>query len=139
MNNELIKEHASALFSSAGFIAHIVTDADYQSALELMDDLIEDYELHRSLIVVLSESIERWEDTADEFTQFNATFDGYDEGLSTLRAIIDQHQLKAVDLKEVIGCPSLVSMILNGSRKLTTRHIQALSTKFNLTPSLFFS
>jgi len=139
MNNELIKEHASALFSSAGFIAHIVTDADYQSALELMDDLIEDYELHRSLIVVLSESIERWEDTADEFTQFNATVDGYDEGLSTLRAIIDQHQLKAVDLKEVIGGPSLVSMILNGSRKLTTGHIQALSTKFNLTPNLFFS
>ena len=139
MNNELIKENASALFSSAGFIAHIVTDADYQSALELMDDLIEDYELHRSLIVVLSESIERWEDTADEFTQFNATVDGYDEGLSTLRAIIDQHQLKAVDLKEVIGGPSLVSMILNGSRKLTTGHIQALSTKFNLTPNLFFS
>lgn len=139
MNNELIKEHASALFSSAGFIAHIVTDADYQSALELMDDLIEDYELHRSLIVVLSESIERWEDTADEFTQFNATVDGYDEGLSTLRAIMDQHQLKAVDLKEVIGGPSLVSMILNGSRKLTTGHIQALSTKFNLTPNLFFS
>ena len=139
MNNELIKENASALFSSARFIAHIVTDADYQSALELMDDLIEDYELHRSLIVVLSESIERWEDTADEFTQFNATVDGYDEGLSTLRAIIDQHQLKAVDLKEVIGGPSLVSMILNGSRKLTTGHIQALSTKFNLTPNLFFS
>ena len=139
MNNELIKEHASALFSSAGFIAHIVTDADYQSALELMDDLIEDYELHNSLIVVLSESIERWEATADEFAEFNATVDGYDEGLSTLRAIIDQHQLKAVDLKEVIGGPSLVSMILNGSRKLTTGHIQALSTKFNLTPNLFFS
>nr|VVV03636.1 Antitoxin HigA [Aliivibrio wodanis] len=49
-----------------------------------------------------------------------------------------QYQLKADDLKDVIGGKSLVSMILNGSRKLTKEHIQAISSKYNISPALFF-
>ena len=51
---------------------------------------------------------------------------------------MDQYQLKADDLKDVIGGKSLVSMILNGTRKLTKEHIQALYTRYNISPALFF-
>jgi len=37
-----------------------------------MDDLIENYEVNRPLIEVLARSIERWEDSSDEFAAFNA-------------------------------------------------------------------
>ena len=50
-----------------------------------------------------------------------------------------QYNLKANDLKNEIGGKSLVSMILNGKRKLTTDHIQALSNRFKISPSLFFN
>ena len=52
---------------------------------------------------------------------------------------MSQYHLKGEDLKNEIGSKSLVSMILNGKRKLTTEHIQALSNRFNISPSLFFS
>jgi HTH-type transcriptional regulator/antitoxin HigA len=38
-----IKKKARDLFSEAAFISHINSDADYEQALALMDELIEDY------------------------------------------------------------------------------------------------
>ncbi len=54
------------------FVAHIETQDDYKQALELMDQLVDDYDTNRLLIEVLSASIERWEDQAEEFSDFNA-------------------------------------------------------------------
>ena len=50
----------------------INTQADYERALAMMDQLIDDYEANKSLIDTLSLSIERWENQADEFAEFNA-------------------------------------------------------------------
>ena len=54
------------------FVARIETQDDYEQALELMDQLVDDYDTNRLLIEVLSASIERWEDQAEEFSDFNA-------------------------------------------------------------------
>ncbi|HAU4877828.1 TPA: transcriptional regulator, partial [Aeromonas hydrophila] len=53
------------------YIAHIDNQDDYEQALELMDELIDDYGTNKQLIELLETSIERWEDRADEFTDFN--------------------------------------------------------------------
>lgn len=37
-----------------------------------MDQLVDDYDTNKPLIEVLSVSIERWEDQAEEFSDFNA-------------------------------------------------------------------
>jgi HTH-type transcriptional regulator/antitoxin HigA len=60
MGFEQIKLKADALFSEARFITDIQTDAEYQNALALMNELIEDYDKQRPLIEILSTSIERW-------------------------------------------------------------------------------
>ncbi|SQD78277.1 helix-turn-helix domain-containing protein [Moritella yayanosii] len=138
-NFNQVKSTALELFSMASFVGHISTDEEYTDALALMDDLIEEYDVYKSLIEVLAVSIERWEDTADEFAEFNARIESLDDGVATLRVLMDQYQLKADDLKDVIGGKSLVSMILNGTRKLTKEHIQAISTKYNISPALFFA
>jgi HTH-type transcriptional regulator/antitoxin HigA len=104
-----------------------------------MEELIEEYDKYVPLIEMLSASIERWEHGADEFTQFNQRIEGLDDGVTVLRTLMDQYRLKTDDLREEIGGRSLVSMILNGSRKLTRDHIQALSDRFHLSPSVFFS
>lgn len=134
-----VKSTALALFSMASFVGQITTNAEYLEALELMDELIEEYDLYRPLIEVLSHSISVWEEQAEEFAEFNAAVGRLDAGVATLRTLMDQYQLKADDLKDVIGSKSLVSMILNGSRQLTKDHIQAISDKYNISPALFFS
>jgi HTH-type transcriptional regulator/antitoxin HigA len=50
---------------------------------------------------------------------------------------MEQHKLGVADLPE-IGSKSLVSRILNGERRLTRNHIEALSKRFNINPALFF-
>ena len=83
-------------------------------------------------------SIEKWEDQAPEFAEFNQRIAALDDGVAVLRTLMDQYQIKAEDLKAEIGSKSLVSMILGGSRKLTRDHIQSLSKRFRLEPSVFF-
>ena len=138
MNYSNLKAKAVDFFSEAGFISHINNEADYKNALELMDEIIEDYDTYLPLIEVLSVSIEKWENESSEFAEFNSRVNALDDGVAVLKTLIDQYQLKAEDFRDSIGSKSLVSMILNGSRNLTREHIQALSDRFNLDPSVFF-
>lgn len=139
MNFSTVKAKAVDFFNEAGFVSHIYDEADYAKALELMDELIDDYDTYRPLIEVLSTSIEKWEDEADCFAEFNQRISELDNGVAVLKTLMDQYQLKAEDLREEIGSKSLVSMILNGSRNLTLEHIQALSKRFKISPAVFFS
>ncbi|MFT4928048.1 MAG: HTH-type transcriptional regulator/antitoxin HigA [Phenylobacterium sp.] len=137
MNFEVIKAQASTLFANASFIARINNQADYDAALALMDELIEDYDQHKSLIEVLSVSIERWEDSAEEFAVFNQTITSLDSGVAMLTVLMDQHGLNTTDFKDEIGGKSMVSMILNGSRQLNLGHIRKLSARFGVPGQLF--
>lgn len=133
---EQIKLKADALFSEARFITDIQTDAEYKNALALMDELIEDYDNQRPLIKILFASIERWENTADEFTEFNQRIKALD-GVATLKLLMEQHGLGIANVPE-IGSNTLVSKVLNGKRNLTRNHIEALSERFGVSPALFF-
>ena len=139
MSYALIKEKAHELFEQAHFITHIDNEEDYTEALALMDDLIEDYDQNKPLIEVLSLSIQKWEDQSEYFSEFNKDIKFLNNDTSLLKVLMSHHHLKGEDLKNEVGSKSLVSMILNGKRKLTTDHIQALSNRFNISPSLFFS
>ena len=134
-----LKQKAVDFFSEAGFVGRIHNETEYKQALELMDELIEDYDKYLPLIEVLAASIEKWEDESDQFSGFNERIEALDDGVAILRTLMDQYQLKADDLKNELGSKSLVSMILNGSRKLTRDHIQSLSRRFKISPSVFFN
>ncbi|WP_435275438.1 helix-turn-helix domain-containing protein [Psychrobium sp. nBUS_13] len=139
MNVARLKEQAKSLFSSAGFLTHIHDEEDYESALTLMDELIEDYDEQKPLIELLSLSIERWENESEEFSEFNANIESLDSGVSVLRVLMDQNKLNTTDFKNEIGGKSMVSMILNNKRNLTLEHIKALSNRFGVPPQLFIS
>jgi HTH-type transcriptional regulator/antitoxin HigA len=139
MNFASVKSKSLDFFGEASFVSHIHDESDYDKALQLMNELIQEYETYKPLIEVLSLSIERWEDNTEEFTEFNASVNEMDIGAAALRTLMDQHQLKADDLKEEIGSKSLVSMILNGTRNLTIGHIKAISKRFKVSPMFFIS
>lgn len=134
-----LKQKAVDFFSEASFVGRIHSETEYEQALELMDELIEDYDKYLPLIEVLSASIEKWEDESEQFSEFNKRIEALDDGVAILKTLMDQYQLKADDLKNELGSKSLVSMILNGSRNLTRDHIQALSQRFKISPSVFFN
>lgn len=56
-----------------------------------------------------------------------------------LRFLIEQHGLKQRDLARQLGGESVVSEVLSGKRKLTTSHIEQLSSRFNVSLAVFFS
>lgn len=132
-----IKKKAHALFDNASFLAHINNQDEYEEALKTMDSLINDYDENRALIDVLSISIERWENSADEFTDFNSRIDQLETGEAVLKVLMQQYNLGVSDFPE-IGSKSLVSKIINNKRKLTRDHIAILSERFGINPSLFF-
>lgn len=86
MNFAAVKDKAKALFEEASFISEIRDDADYEKALALMDELIEDYDENRALIIVLAKSIEAWENTAPEFVEFNQRIAQLGHGSTALLA-----------------------------------------------------
>lgn len=121
------------------FLAHIDSQDDYEHAMALMDELMDDYDTNKALIEILAGSIERWEDQADEFSEFNAAISETDKGIALLKTLMAQHQLGVANLPE-LGSKGNVSKILNGAegKKLTRKHIEALSKRFRVEPALFF-
>jgi HTH-type transcriptional regulator/antitoxin HigA len=137
MNLNQIKYDASRLFSEARFIAEIKTDIEHQLALELVENLIEDYDENESLIDLLSRSIERWESTSEEFAEFNDRVSGMGNGVAVLKTLMDQYSLGVNDFENEIGGKSIVSLITNNKRQLTLGHIHALAKRFKLDPKTF--
>ena len=121
------------------YIAHINNQDDYERALELMDELVDDYDTNKQLVELLTTSIERWEDDADEFADFNKALAGVEPGIAVLKTLMNQHRLGVADLPE-LGSKSNVSKLLNATegKKLTRQHIEALSKRFAVSPALFF-
>lgn len=131
-----LKKKAHALLDQASYISHIKNEKDHQSALTLMEELIEDYDDNRLLIEILSYSIQRYEDEVESFQAFNDAIRDMEPGSTTLKVLMDQHNLGVADFPE-IGSPSLVSKIVNNKRRMTLDHIYALAKRFEIEPALF--
>lgn len=59
-------------------------------------------------------------------------------GVEVLKFLMEQHGLTQHDLRDEIGTQGVVSEVLNGKRDLNKRHIELLSKRFNISPSVFF-
>jgi HTH-type transcriptional regulator / antitoxin HigA len=58
--------------------------------------------------------------------------------LDIIRHLMEQHGLRQKDLVDVFGTESIVSDVLNGKRDLSKEHIMRLSTRFHVSPAVFF-
>ena len=89
------------------------------------------------MINLLTATIEKWESQSELFSDFNQRQKDMDQGVATLKVIMDQYQLGTDDFHDEIGKKSYVSQILNGKRNLTLNHIRGLSRRFDISSSLF--
>lgn len=137
-NTAKVSSLMQELQANIPFLTVIHSEEEHEQALELIEELIEDYDNNLPLIELLSLSIERYEESAPEFEEFNKAQEELDTGIAMLRVLMDQYDLKTNDFENEIGKKSLVSQILNGKKNLTKNHIAALSKRFGISPSLFF-
>jgi HTH-type transcriptional regulator / antitoxin HigA len=52
--------------------------------------------------------------------------------------LMESNGLKQKDLVDVFGAESTVSAVLNGKREMTREHIKRLSSRFHVSPEVFF-
>lgn len=60
------------------------------------------------------------------------------KGVQILEYLMNEHNLKQIDLKGELGGQSIVSDILSGKRKLNANQIEALVKRFGVSPAVFF-
>lgn len=54
-----------------------------------------------------------------------------------LRLLMEQHELRQVDLADLFGSQSNVSEVLNGKREINARQARALARRFGVSPAVF--
>lgn len=82
------------------------------------------------LIALLTLLVEEYEATEYSLPQAGP--------LDIIRHLMEAHGLRQKDLADVFGTESIVSDVLNGKRDLAKEHIRRLSTRFHVSPAVFF-
>lgn len=129
-------EATKTLERTIPLLAGSKADKDYQAALELVEELIEN-DGSALLIDLLATKIAEYERSHESFAKLDQALAEMPKGAAALRVLMDQYSLKQADLQKEIGGKSLVSQILNGKRCLTIKHIKALSERFHVPADIF--
>ena len=115
--------------------AHVPrNEAEYEKLLHFVDELME-ISRHKkdarvtSLLKLIAENIEAYETRRYPTSPLSPA--------EMLEFLMKEHGLEQGDLPE-IGSQSLISKILSGERQLTVEHIRRLSTRFGVSPSVFY-
>lgn len=137
MNNQQLNQSAKQAIQLMPWLSGITSEKQYKEALELLCELVVDYDQNQSVIDLLFPIIEGYENIAPHFKEFAREVEPIDSGVLVLRSLIEHHQLTLSDFENELGKKAHVSMILNGRRQLTIKHIKALATRFNIPASLF--
>ncbi len=108
-------------------------ESEYKNLLGFIENLMEtsrnkNDERITSLVKLIASNIEKYEAQHYSLKPLSP--------IEMLEFLMDEHELGQGDLPE-IGSQSLVSKILSGERKLTVEHIQQLSNRFGVSPSVF--
>ena len=136
-----IKETGDSFTNLLNEFINVVDDKSYEKTLALLEHMLDHNRTDTTssiVVTLLTDAIEKYENTLEEVIEFEKAVDDLDPAISTLRLLMSQHNLKNKDMTDLIGGESLVSMILKGGRELTRKHIDNLSKHFGVNPALFF-
>jgi HTH-type transcriptional regulator/antitoxin HigA len=105
----------------------------YQKLTAILDSLTDEIgesENHplASLMEIIGNLIENYEERHHPIEE--------SDPIGVLRALMEENSLTQNDLSD-IGSQGVVSEILNGKRSLNVRQIKRLSSRFNVSPSVF--
>ena len=111
----------------------IRNESEYDRAIERLNALIDEvgtdeenplYELLDTLGIVIHTYEEKYEPIPDS------------NGVEMMHFLMEEHQLGLADLPD-IGTPEMILAILNGQQELTVKQLKSLSTRFQVSPTIF--
>jgi len=134
-----LRELASQFESKYSFVTHITSPDEYERATAMLDELTGGRELgpnEEALLDELSASIATYEDTSEQFKSFNERWGRKLTPVELLKALMESSGLKGHELPE-IGDKTVVSKVLNGSRRISHKMAMALGQRFHIAPEAF--
>ena len=108
-------------------------ETDYDNAIEMLDSLV-GFKLNKEqldYVEVLTTLVGAYEDEhhAIDTSDFS--------GLDSLKYLLEQNNMTASDLGNLLGNRSLGSKILRGERELSKAHLRILADRFKVDAGLF--
>jgi HTH-type transcriptional regulator/antitoxin HigA len=115
-------------------LATIRGERHYKAMTEFMNDLLDtvgDRESHplAGLLEVVTLFVRDYEERHVEIPDASPA--------DVLRFLMDQKELRQVDLADLFGSQSNVSEVLNGKREINARQARALGKRFGVSPAAF--
>jgi HTH-type transcriptional regulator/antitoxin HigA len=112
----------------------IDSERHYRAMLEFMNELLEevgDRESHplMGLLDVVTAFVHNYEASNVQIPDAKPA--------TVLRFLMEQHELRQVDLAELFGTQSNVSEALSGKREINARQAKALAKRFGVSPAVF--
>jgi HTH-type transcriptional regulator / antitoxin HigA len=98
-----VTKMAGVVAAQLPILTGINSATELDQGLELMDELIENYDENLIFIEALSNAIARYEDESVQFKGFNDKQEGLDPAVVTLKVLMDQHKLNTTDFENEIG------------------------------------
>lgn len=119
-------------------LAEILTypknEMEYKHKLEMMNELLKmdfpDEHPISSFVDLLGDIIDEYEKS--NFNELSILADLGTGPLDKIKHLMNEYNLKQIDLVDVLGSQGYVSDILNGKRELSLKHIKGLAKKFNV-------
>ncbi len=126
----ILAEPADMIRKGAPHIIHSDEQlAEYTKALFALTAKPERTEDEEEAIELLTLLIERYESEHHPIPDADP--------VDVLRFLLEHNGLSQRDLAPELGCESTVSLILAGKRRLNRNHIERLSRRFHVSPSVF--
>ncbi len=127
------------LLQQAPMLAHIHGQAEYESALEFIETLMEvigdnPEDPRWGLLEIAVKAVDDYE--ARNYPEIDELFEQHHGPTAVIRVLMDQYHLAMSDFSE-IGSQDVVAGVLDGSHELTLRQVKALSARFKIDPTLF--
>ena len=134
MNLKDVAAHWVALHEQLRLGAPIADEAEYRSALEVVDQLVEatqgdDTDPLWGLIAVAGERVRAYEESVHPWLDTSTPS-------SALASLMQEHGLRQGDLPEV-GSQGVVSEVLSGKRQLNARQVAQLARRFSVPAEVF--
>ncbi len=107
-------------------------DAHLREALETIDQLVEKperSEAEEAYLSALTDLVETYENAHVVIPPVT--------GVTLLRCLMEENELKQSDLAPLFGAPSIISEALSGKRRLALSHMEKLAAYFGLPISAF--
>jgi HTH-type transcriptional regulator/antitoxin HigA len=114
---------------------HVIRDeTDYDIVIEFMDKLLARPKLTKGQ----TEFFETWTVLIGDYEDKHHAIDtSHMSGLDSLKYLLEQNDMNASDLGNLLGSRSLGSKILRGERELSKTHLRILAERFKVDAGLF--